>query len=191
MKHARFNDLSSADADRADLAAGVAHRTLVEAVYRRHWDEICRYVRRAFGSGPPEPEDVAQAAFVKFAGVEEPQGIGNPRAFLFRTAHNLAIDERRKRGRGEAVLADPAVVDVEGLDFSPEDVLVTRDELERLNQAIAQLKPPQRAALLMHRLDGLSYAEIGRRLGMSPSGATHLVERAFELCMRHLQRRRP
>ena len=189
MTHARLSSLDSSDADPSAHAGGAQRRALVEAAYRRHWDEICRYVRRAFGAGPPEPEDVVQAAFAKFTAVEEPQAIANPRAFLFRTAHNLAVDARRKRGRGDAVLADPAVIEVDGLDFSPEDVLVTKQELARLDQAIAELKPHQRAALLMHRLDGLSYAEIGRRLGMSPSGATHLVERAFELCMRSLQRR--
>jgi RNA polymerase sigma-70 factor (ECF subfamily) len=190
VTHARFDELERLDPDPTADADG-ARSALVEGAYRRHWDEICRYVRRAFGAGPPEPEDVAQATFARFAAVDNPLAIDNPRAFLFRTAHNLAVDGRRKRGRGEAVLADPAVVEIEGFDFSPEDVLVTREELDRLNASLADLTPNQRDALLMHRLDDLSFAEIGRRLGVSQTTATRLVQRASLHCLRKMQRVRP
>lgn len=189
MKYARLDDLDGSEANPAVVTTATAHEALVESAYRQYRDEICRYVRRAFGTGPPEPDDIVHSAFMKFAGVEDTGSIGNVRAFLFRTAHNLSVDARRKQGRGDAILADPAVVAIDGLDFSPEDVLVTKDELERLNQAIATLRPKERTALLMHRLDGLSYAEIARRMGVSPSGAARLVDHGFELCMRHMRRR--
>jgi DNA-directed RNA polymerase specialized sigma24 family protein len=67
----------------------------LDRIYRQHWDEICRYVRRSFGAGPPDPEDVAQAAFARFAALDVEVQVANPRAFLFRTAHNIAIDARR------------------------------------------------------------------------------------------------
>jgi RNA polymerase sigma-70 factor (ECF subfamily) len=165
------------------VGSRAAGRVSLEQVYRRHWDEIRRYVRQRFGSGPPEPEDIAQAAFARYAALDSETEVANPRAFLFRTAHNLAVDARRSSGRGAAAVADPQLAGTETVDFSPEDVLVAKDELARLDAALARLKPKQRVALLMHRIDGLSYAEIGRRLGLSPSGARVLVERAFEACM--------
>jgi hypothetical protein len=45
-----------------------------------------------------------------------------------------------------------------------------------LNQVIAGLKPKQRVALLLHRIDGLNYVEIAREIGISASGARLLVE---------------
>ena len=165
------------------MGSRAAGRAPLDQVYRRHWDEIRRYVRQRFGPGPPEPEDIAQAAFARYAALDDAAEVANPRAFLFRTAHNLAVDARRSSGRGEAAMADPQLTQTQTVDFSPEDVLVAKDELARLDVALARLKPKQRVALLMHRIDGLSYAEIGRRLGLSPSGARVLVERAFEACM--------
>ncbi|MGE5502303.1 MAG: sigma factor-like helix-turn-helix DNA-binding protein, partial [Ignavibacteriales bacterium] len=63
------------------------------------------------------------------------------------------------------------------------------DELARLEATLAQLRPRQRTALLMHRLDGLSFAEIGRRMGVSPSGARKLVEQGFAASMAAMKRR--
>ncbi len=160
----------------------------VGELYRRHWKEICVYLRRRFGQGPPEPEDVAQAAFARLAAVSDHARIDNPRAFLFRTAHNIAVDARRSQERASAAALDPQLA--AGDDFSPEDVLVSKDELARLERAIAALKPRQRTALLLHRLDGLSFAEIGRRMGVSPSGARKLVEQGFGAAMDAMKRSR-
>ena len=152
-------------------------------LYRRHWAELTAYARRTFGAGPPDPEDIAQAAFARFAALPGNAEVANPRAFLFRTAHNIGVDARRSAARGAAAALDPQLAPADGRDFSPEDVLVSKDELARLEAAIAVLKPRQRTALLLHRLDGLSFAEIGRRMGVSPSGARKLVEQGFAAAM--------
>lgn len=159
-------------------------------LYRRHWTELCAYARRTFGPGPPDPEDIVQAAFVRFAALPASSQIANPRAFLFRTAHNLAIDAHRRQSRAGAAAAELGAAPDESRDFSPEDVLVSREDLARLEAALATLKPKQRTALLMHRLDGASFAEIGRQLGMSPSGARKLVEQGFAAAMTAMKRGR-
>ena len=164
------------------LAAGP-----LAALYRRHWAELCAYARRTFGLGPPDPEDIAQAAFARFAALPANAEVANPRAFLFRTAHNIGVDAHRTRARGAAAALDPQL-HADGRDFSPEDVLVSREELARLEAAIAALKPRQRTALLLHRLDELSFAEIGRRMGVSPSGARKLVEQGFAAAMAAMRR---
>lgn len=159
------------------------------ALYRRHWAELVGYARRTFGAGPPEPEDIVQATFARFAALPANTEVANPRAFLFRTAHNIGVDAQRSRIRAGAAASDPQLAPNDGRDFSPEDVLVSRDELARLEATLAQLRPRQRTALLMHRLDGLSFAEIGRRMGVSPSGARKLVEQGFAASMAAMKRR--
>jgi len=161
----------------------------VAALYRRHWSELLAYARRTFGAGPPEPEDIVQATFARFAALPANTEVANPRAFLFRTAHNIGVDARRSQIRAGVAAFDPQISPNDGRDFSPEDVLVSRDELARLEAAIATLRPRQRTALLMHRLDGLSFAEIGRRMGVSPSGARKLVEQGFAASMDAMKRR--
>ncbi|MDT9600615.1 RNA polymerase sigma factor [Sphingosinicella rhizophila] len=163
------------------------HRRLTDDLYRRYWEEICRYVRRSFGAGPPDPEDVAQIAFTKFAALSRPRDILNPRAFLYRTAHNAAADWHRQSARAEAAKKDPALAN-QRHEFTPEDILMSRDGLLRLDAALAKLKPRQRTALLLHRVDGLSFAEIARRMQISPSGARKLVEQGFARCAESMRR---
>lgn len=61
---------------------------LIEGLYRDHFKDLCRNIHKSFGGGPPEPEEVVQAAFTKFASLENPERIAEPRSFLFITARN-------------------------------------------------------------------------------------------------------
>lgn len=160
-----------------DRADGV-----LAAAYRQHWHALCRHIRTTFGPGPPEPEDVAQASFVKLAAMDDPAIIVNPGAFLRRTAHNIAIDGQRRNGRTRRIEQSLEIFEAENRDLSPEDVLVSKEELERLNDVVASLKPKYRVALMLHRMDGLSYAEIAREMGISESGARLLVSTALTRC---------
>lgn len=154
----------------------------IQAIYRRHRDELCRHIRKTFGVGPPDPEDIVQSAFAKFGALPQPSAITNPRAYLFRTARNLAIDARRSLRRFDAVARNVEVLDGASHDFDAADVLESRQELARLDRALSALPQNQRTALLMHRLEELGFAEIGRRLGMTGAGARHLVLKAMTHC---------
>jgi RNA polymerase sigma factor (sigma-70 family) len=152
-------------------------------LYRRHWQEICGYVRRRFGAGPPEPEDIAQAAFMRLSARTDIADLESPRAFLYRVAHNLAIEERRRhhaRNRAEAE-ADPyAAADTD--DRDPERVLSGKERRRLLEIAFATLEPRTRQIVIMSRQDELSSAEIARRLGLSPTHVKRLLAQAIAHC---------
>jgi RNA polymerase sigma factor (sigma-70 family) len=153
----------------------------VGELYRRHWKEICVYLRRRFGAGPPEPEDIAQAAFLRLSGRGETEDLANPRAFLYRVAHNLAIEEHRRevaRRRAEADDETDAGTD----DFDPERVSIGRERRRLLETAFATLEPRTRQILIMSRQDGLSSAEIARRLRLSPTQVKRLIGEAVARC---------
>ncbi|MGE5502716.1 MAG: RNA polymerase sigma factor, partial [Ignavibacteriales bacterium] len=84
------------------------------ALYRRHWAELVGYARRTFGAGPPEPEDIVQATFARFAALPANTEVANPRAFLFRTAHNIGVDAQRSRIRAGAAASDPQLAPNDG-----------------------------------------------------------------------------
>jgi RNA polymerase sigma-70 factor (ECF subfamily) len=152
----------------------------LDQLYRSHWRDLCRYVLRNFGAGPPDPEDIAQQAFVRLAGVEGE--VGNAGSFLRKTARNLVIDHYRASVRTTNIIADVAILSADRDELSAEDVLSSKEELEVLNGVIAMLPAKERVALLMHRIDGASFTEIATHLGVSHSGARLLVSRAFERC---------
>jgi RNA polymerase sigma factor (sigma-70 family) len=153
----------------------------VGELYRRHWKEICVYLRRRFGPGPPEPEDIAQAAFVRLSGRGETEDIANPRAFLYRVAHNLAIEEhRREQARLRAEVGDDLTDETD--DRDPERVSIGRERRRLLETAFATLDQRTRQILIMSRQDGLSSAEIARRVGLSPTHVKRLIGEAIARC---------
>ena len=152
-------------------------------LYRRHWDEICGYVRRRFGAGPPEPEDVAQAAFLRMSSRADLEAIENPRAFLYRIAFNVAVEERRRlaaKQRAESAVTEPDAMAAD--DRDPERVLSGKERRRLLSIAFATLEPRTRQILIMSREDELSSAEIARRLGLSPTHVKRLIAQALAHC---------
>lgn len=159
----------------------------LDTQYRRHWLSIRRYVVRRFGYGPPDPDDVVQAAFERFARLEDRNTILDPGAFLRRTAHNLVLDHHR----AEKVRAQHANLeaDVEtgADDLNPERVLSSRERFAIINQAIATMDEGRRDVLIMSRIHGLSSAEIARQLGCSPTLVKMRLAEAVTLCQRALR----
>lgn len=171
------------------LARVVAADTFLARVYRDHRAELANFVRRKFGEGPPEPEDVVQAAFMKLAAFDAPETIANPRAFLYRTAKNIAIDARRRLARRAAWAEGEGRVEAaehEESVFTPERVVIGRQEFAVLENAVRALPAKHRRFLLMNRVDGLTFAEIARREKVSASGVAKIVAQALERCQKTL-----
>jgi RNA polymerase sigma-70 factor (ECF subfamily) len=108
-------------------------------------------------------------------------------------ANNLVLDrlrETRRRGRRERnwtgeLHGEPDLA-FEVADPSPtaEQQLVDREEAQRLREAIEQLPPGAKRVLRLHKIDGLSHAEVAASLGISKSA----VEKHMAVAMTHLRR---
>ena len=117
-----------------------------------------------------EAEEVMQDAFLrvwerwgKVAAMDDPTG------YLFRTAMNLW----RKRLRRAALSVRRAVL------FSPsEDGLAAVEDREIVFAALRQLRPKERAAIVVTALLGYSSEEAGDLLGASAATARMLASRA-------------
>ena len=158
----------------------------LDGLYRAHYRSLVTHARRKFGPGPPEPEELVQAAFARLASAGDIERIPNAEAYLKLTMRNLAIDASRRRDTQEAFNHDLVIAQENNHESSAEDVYSSKQELERLANIVADLKPKQRAAFLMHRIDGLSYADISRQMNISESGARLLVNEAFAICVKRM-----
>jgi RNA polymerase sigma factor (sigma-70 family) len=154
----------------------------MDVLYARHWGELCHYIKKHFGQGPPDPEDVAQNAFLRFAAIENREAIDNPRAYLFRTAHNALVDEHRRlalhRGNRACLDVEPA-----SDELTPERVLVGQERLQILAQSLRAMPAARRRSFLLNRLQGLSCAAIARMTGYSESA----VKKHIDVALRHLE----
>lgn len=132
---------------------------------------------RRRGRSEQDAEDLVQEAFLRLTCYERERVVEKPEAFLMKTALNLSIDAHRTRvSRGEEVMLDDAVL----VDTAPgtEDVLLARERLARLSECVARMNDKTRTIFLAHRLDGMSYQEIGRLHGLSISSVEKHVAKA-------------
>jgi RNA polymerase sigma factor (sigma-70 family) len=176
------DDIAKSVVFESDPPALVRADDRMDVLYARHWGELCHYIKKHFGAGPPDPEDVAQEAFMKFAAVQDRDAIDNPRAYLFRTAHNVLVDERRRLAvrAPDRVTAD---ADLTSDGRTPERVLVGQERLGILSRTLRAMPAPRRRSFLLNRLQGLSCAAIARMTGYSESA----VKKHIGLAMLELE----
>lgn len=157
------------------------------SLFRTEGPRLVRFLRR-FGSAV-SPEDVAQESFVRLYAAE-PESVRSPRAFLFRTAHNLAIDQVRRRDASPVVTSEDLVQSSPAGSGSPEDERIASEEVRALEAAIASLSEQQRLALVLRRIERLPPQEIAARLGVSVRQAQRLVVQALANVQAHLRAQR-
>ncbi|HEY0339863.1 MAG TPA: sigma factor, partial [Steroidobacteraceae bacterium] len=72
-----------------------ARAALVDRLFREHNEALIRFLTVRVRS-PQEARDVAQEAYVRLLSLDEPGAVSYLRAFLFKTAANIAVDRRRR-----------------------------------------------------------------------------------------------
>jgi RNA polymerase sigma factor (sigma-70 family) len=161
------------------------HDGFIRELYVLHREELCRYLMRKNRLHLSEAEDVVQTAFARFAAMENPQSVHNPRAFLYRIAINLSVDLQRRNHVQDKYLEANCSDDDMGAP-GPERVVEGRQRLGILSRALWGMPKKRRQLLLMSRFDGLSYAEIARRVGLSETVVRKHVNNALADCHKAL-----
>ena len=62
---------------------------------------------------------------------------------------------------------------------TPSVIMSKKEDLDRLEKTIDELKPVYREVIVLAKIEGLSYKEIGERLGKSMDSVGHLLSRAM------------
>ena len=132
-----------------------------------------------------EAEDLTQEVFLRLVRRLDAEAIDNPEAFLFRTAVNLLRDRSRREKTFRNHLSETELRQVRFEGISPERVLERRQALQRALQCLEELDERTRDAFILHRLEGLKYAEIADVFGVSVSS----VEKYIIKALAHLMRR--
>lgn len=162
-------------------------RLEIHDVYIRHRTELCRYVMNKVNVSNDEAQDIVQAAFVRVIEMDFSE-IKNPRALLYKTSYNIAIDQKRHSGVRQRHIQ--AVVDTDAKvveELSPARIHDGNRQLRIVVEALWGMPKKRRKLLLMNRFDGLSYAEIARRVDLSETVVRKHVTKALIDCQKALQ----
>jgi RNA polymerase sigma-70 factor (ECF subfamily) len=159
----------------------------VHELYREHSSSLIRHLARRTGSSEVARE-LAHETFVRLLRMAPGSlaRIERPEAFIRRVSTNLLRDWGRAKALGERSAPGLELTTEHWLDQVA--VLESRDRLRRLERAIAKLKPRTREIFLAHRIDGLTYAEIAARTGLSVKGVEKQMSKAIANIDRLLDR---
>lgn len=160
----------------------------LDGLYRRERLRLARFFTRR--GGAEDVADLVQEAFRRLIGACRPQEsvIESPEAYLNRIAGNL-LRERARSAEGRAQADRRPYEDASVISLDPHRQLEARDTVARIEAALATLKPRTREIFLMHRLDGLSYAQIASIEGLSVKGVEKQMAKALFALRRRVDRR--
>jgi RNA polymerase sigma factor (sigma-70 family) len=142
-----------------------------EEIVRRYRPPLDRFAAAIVGG---RSEDVTQDAFSKallaLRGTETEIEL---RPWLYRIVRNTALNDLRDRGAAAEELSEALPG---GRSVAAE--VEAREEIRELTDRLQALPEPQRAALVMRELEGLSHEEIAAALGVSGGAARQAIYRA-------------
>jgi len=159
-------------------------------VFDRQRADLLAFLRARCGS-PEVATDLLHDLWLKLSALS-PGPIANPRAYLFRMANNLALDQVRARHR--AMRREGAWLTQEHAGAVPpeeradtaepvDEAIARRQEARILHEAIASLPEGAARALRLYRFEGLGQQQIADIMGISRSG----VEKHLSLAMKKLR----
>lgn len=158
---------------------------LVEGLAHDYGVDLIRFISKRVRT-IADARDLAQEAYVRLLRMERKELIRHPRAYLYRIAANILYEFELKRKADVAGLArwteeqllDRGASLVEG---DGEEVVLC----SRIDLLLQELSPKCRAVLILHRRDGMTYEEVGRQIGISPS----MVKKYLSQGLRHCRER--
>lgn len=135
--------------------------------------------------------DMVQDIYVRVFQAAQKEIPQSTAPFVFRTARNLLIDHVRQ----EKIIPLEAVENLEMLNVAaevpgPDEQLIARDELRRVQGAVDQLHPRSREAFILHHVEGLSRRQIAVRMGISEITVTRHLNTGVRLLADILYRTR-
>lgn len=150
-------------------------------LFRSQYRQLVRFCRIRV-QDRADAEDIVQAAFLNARHAYPDKGIEELRPLLFTLVRNGALDFLRsgEHRRRQTSVEIGEAADLIACDQSPtpEQQLMDADRLKTAQKIIDAMAPHRRDALLLHRIEGLTYAEIEKRLSMSRTGVIVAIAEA-------------
>jgi RNA polymerase sigma-70 factor (ECF subfamily) len=134
-----------------------------------------RFLARRNKANGADIDDISQEVFLRLLRYERAELVNQPQAYLFKIASNVSAEWRIHANRHPAY--DPAwladLVDSVSLDSELDDAV------DRLEAAVCKLPPRAQEILRLRFADGLTYAQVATKMGVSLKIVSRDIERAY------------
>lgn len=152
----------------------------IHTLYSDHHGWLKGWLLKKLGCSQ-QAADLAHDTFLRILGRQRVE-YREPKAFLTTIARGLLVDHWRRQDIERAWLETLAVLP-EPLAPSPEQTALLLEALYCVDRLLDQLRPKVREAFLLSQLDGLTYREIGERLGVGERMVKKYIAQAMLHCL--------
>lgn len=144
-------------------------RHSLEALYRKYAEQLFYYLVKLSGS-KELAEDLVQEAFIRATVSLEYSEVENAKAWLFKVARNVYLDEWRKRKRRERIpflsrlLKEKEMTNPYGM---PEEEAIKQAGILQMNELLKYLPERYRTILYLREYEEFTYKELQSSLELS------------------------
>lgn len=154
-------------------------------IYDTHFDDLRRYV--IYRSGDQNlSKDIAQTVFMKVWTKKIELASGNIKSLLFKMATDEFISHIRRKKVERAYIDS---IDLRLVQESENGDNGPREKKEHFKKALNELPEKQRIALLMNKMQGLTYKEIAKSLNLSEKAIEKRISQALGTLKQNINQR--
>ncbi len=156
----------------------------ISQLYSDHSGALTSYLSKKFYINVAEAEDYVQMTFTKLTNMDEIDHLENPRAYLYRIANNLVIDQLRNQDRHNKWVSEEQAInqDIDDTIDDPARISIAKQQLRILKQTIDGMSERRKLFIKQSRFENLSNVEIAKSAGVTEAAVRkHLSKALVEL----------
>ena len=180
-RHRAYQNRYTASGCVTSLPEETSSSSPLTQLFRCQYRQLVRFCRMRVKS-TADAEDIVQGAFLAARRAYPDKGIEELRPLLFTLVRNAAVSflksGEHRRAAASVEIGEVADEVACARSPSPEQQVMDVDTLVRAQEILDAMAPHRRDALLLHRIEGLTYAQIEERLSMSRTGVIMAIAEA-------------
>lgn len=155
----------------------VCNEKVFSTIYKRFSKDVHDYLYYKFGN-QININDISQDVFIKLWDNCKSVSIDKARAFLFRVAKNMTLNELKHQ---KVILSYEAFAPKNYTNETPEFLLEEEQFLIKYQTALSLLTEEQRIAFSLSKIEGKKHKEIAEMLGITQKVVEYRIYSAFEI----------
>ena len=160
--------------------------SIISKVFLENNVFLKKFLKR-FLASEHDIEDIIQEVYIKAHNAEQGKNIEQPKAYLFRIAKNLALDELKKSSRVMTKYIEECVESIPKEKSASMETEAEADEsLTRYCEAIDRLPAKCKQVFIMRKVHGLKHNDIAKELGISLSSVEKHLKLGGAFCYQYI-----
>ena len=157
--------------------AGAFDEQALGQIYDAYFERLYRYAYRFVGDAESAQDIASEALQRLLEALRDGRAPNHLGAWLYRVAHNLAMDQHRQRPAGGIVSLEPDLDQPDEADTEADSE--QRLAQEKVRQALERLTPEQQNVVVLKFMEGYSNAEVGALMNKPEGAIKSLQHRAL------------